>query len=429
VALFVDAGAGRPAPAIHFSSHGDLLAAAPPAGRRSLDGIVVAASRPAEHLRPSLRLAAELNAPVIALCSRYAQWADVRSMAWAENATCIAVDLNDQPAVRLPELRTSRFPRATEGALGDLALKRNLGLLIGRLAGWQRMLFLDDDISELDAEEIEQASAALDTCLAVGLRAFSFPDNSVVCHAHRTGRAPQGVFVSGSALAVRVSDADSFFPEMYNEDWLFLAPLLDRRKITAIGSVRQQKYEPFENPERARLQEFGDVLAEGLIGYLHSRSLQPLPSAAYWRDFLSERAQFIADAKKGCLKVAGHDPDARDALRALKIAKRTLNGLSAEMLVAYLAAWQADLATWRRYLRRLPRQRGPVQSLRWLGLEPRMTAPVTGTELLRQSDRTPTGRGILRRLPGRKASRPTLTPEHEDAGVAAGGRFVESVTY
>jgi hypothetical protein len=397
VAPFFSAGAGSPAPAIHFSSHAKLLAAPPPTGRRALDGIVVAASRPAEYLRPSLQLGAQLKAPVIALCSHDAQWADVRGMAWAENASCIGVELTDGPSVRLPQLRTSWFAPETAGALGDLALKRNLGLVTGRLAGWQRMLFLDDDITELDPGEVEQASAALDSCAAVGLRAFSFPDNSVVCHAHRTGRAFQGVFVSGSALAVRVADADSFFPAVYNEDWLFLAPLLDRRMVTAIGSVRQEVYAPFAQPERARRQEFGDVLAEGLIGYLHSARLQQLPTAAYWGDFLAERAQFIADAKLGCLKVAGHDPDARDALRALKIARRTLNGLSAEMLVDYLGAWQADLITWRRSLRRLPRLGDPVQSLRWLGLEPMMTTPVTGAELLRRSDRMPAGRGRLLR--------------------------------
>jgi hypothetical protein len=419
VALFVTAGVGRPTPAIHFSSHRKLLADAPEAGRRAVDGIVVAASRPAEYLRPALQLGAQLKAPVIALCSHDARWDDVRAMAWAKDASCIGVDLVDRPAVRLPDLKTSRFTQATDGALGDLALKRNLGLVTGRLAGWQRILFLDDDIFGIDPDEVEQASAALDSCAAVGLRALSFPDNSVVCHAHRTGRKFQGVFVSGSALVVRVAEADSFFPEMYNEDWLFLAPLLDRRMVTAVGSVRQERYAPFAQPERARRQEFGDVLAEGLIGYLHSARLQQLPTAAYWRDFLVRRKRFITDAKQGCIKVAGHELEARDALRALKIARRTLNGLSAEVLVDYLDAWQADLATWRRYLRRLPRQRDPVQSLHWLGLEPRMTAPVTAAELLRQSDRTPAGRGKLLRLSGRRGSRPTPTPEHEDAGVAA----------
>lgn len=395
--LFVSAGVGHPAPAIHFSSHGSLLAAAPAAGRHPIDGIVVAASRPAEHLRPALRLAARLNAPMIALCSRDAQWTDIRGMAWAEGASCIAVELTDRMSLRLPELTTSRFARATDGALGDLALKRNLSLMTGRLAGWKRMLFLDDDICDLDPYEVEQASAALDTCTAVGLRAFNFPDNSVVCHAHRTGRAFQDVFVSGSALLVRVADADAFFPEVYNEDWLFLVPFLDQRMVTAIGSVRQERYEPFAHPERARRQEFGDVLAEGLVGYLHSAPLERLPTAAYWRDFLTERAQLIAEAEHGCLKVAEHEPDAGAALRALEIAKRTLDGLSAEMFVDYLDAWRADLARWRRSLRRLPRLGDPMQSLRWLGLEPRMTTPVTAAELLRRSDRMPSGRGRLLR--------------------------------
>ena len=44
----------------------------------------------------------------------------------------------------------------------DISRKRNLGLLIGRMRGWTRMLFLDDDIRKLNVAKLSSAAALLD---------------------------------------------------------------------------------------------------------------------------------------------------------------------------------------------------------------------------------------------------------------------------
>ena len=103
-----------------------------------------------------------------------------------------------------------------------------------------------------------------------------FPDHSVVCHAYRQAGGEQQSFIGGGALAVEVKRSKSFFPDIYNDDWFFL---LDGSKwlqpIAVRGQVIQQPYDPFRTPDRARAEELGDVLAEGIYWLLdQDRSFQ-----------------------------------------------------------------------------------------------------------------------------------------------------------
>jgi hypothetical protein len=263
---------------------------------------------------------------------------------------------------------TGGFLDATDGAYGDLSLKRNLGLLIGRLAGWGTLLFLDDDMIGLSAAKVRRAAGSLDTFTAAGMPAREFPDNSVVCHARRRfAGAAQDVFVSGSALVVNVDTADSFFPAVYNEDWLFLAPQLDRRLVTSGGPSGQIPYYPFDSPDRAVRQEFGDVLAEGLIGHLHEGGLAELPTKKYWAAFLSRRAEVIAAGVAGCRRNKDN-PMARDALLALEWAEKTRSGIAAGTLVDYLEAWRSDLVIWQDHIRGLTSVGSLAKALAELGL-------------------------------------------------------------
>jgi hypothetical protein len=329
---------------------------------------VVAAARHAVNLRPALRLGAAIDVPVILMCSRAARAEAATNMATGSDARCVVVDLSTLPPIDLPDLETSRFRQAQVGSHGDLSQKRNLGLLLGRLAGWRTTLFLDDDISALKPERVLRATAALNQFAAVGMPAKQYPDNSVVCHARRLTGGRQGVFVSGSALAVDVARVHSFFPDIYNEDWLFLAAHLDQREVAYYGSVRQDAYEPFRYPYRAGAQEFGDVLAEGLIGYLHRRPLQPLPALDYWTAFLECRTAFLARIQERCRRLVRRHVDAEKALTALGSAEQALAQISAASLVAYLEAWDRDCETWREFLMTLPRRIGTRAAFQHLSL-------------------------------------------------------------
>lgn len=347
----------------HYASHAELLRPLRP-GKLSLGGIIVPATRPATELIPTLVLGASLNVPIVVLCSGHAlPYEVIDQAARVDGAQCTAIDMfslslyDDMPPF---ETQTDQFAEAIGGAYGDLSLKRNLGLLIGRLAGWTTLLFLDDDIVGLSPTKVRRAVGALEHLAVVGMPATEFPDNSVVCHARRRFGVGQhqGVFISGSALTVNVETANSFFPSVYNEDWLFLAPHLDRRLVTSGATSRQKPYYPFDSPDRAVRQEFGDVLAEGLIGHLHTGTLARLPSHKYWAAFLSKRAALIAASIEGCNK-RKQNPMARDAMKALKEAEKSRSLIETNTLVEYLDAWQSDLSAWRGHIR----QFNPVGSM------------------------------------------------------------------
>ena len=89
----------------------------------------------------------------------------------------------------------------------------------------------------------------------------------------------QGVFVSGSVLAVDCRVPFGFFPDLYNEDWLFFYRDAAEERLATSGSLAEQlPYDPFADPQRAAGQEFGDVIAEGIYALLHS-GLGPRPRA------------------------------------------------------------------------------------------------------------------------------------------------------
>ena len=121
-----------------------------------------------------------------------------------------------------------------------------------------------------------------------------FPDNSVVCHAHRETGAPQDTFISGSALAVNIPDETGFFPEVYNEDWLFFYDDARARRLGWSGAnATQLPYDPFDQPERTKRQEFGDVLAEGLYALLDQGAGVTEVNQDYWKFFLDARWRFL----------------------------------------------------------------------------------------------------------------------------------------
>ena len=70
-----------------------------------------------------------------------------RTVAKGKDVEVTAIDVGNLPGGLLPRFGTdylmedSRFDRRT-----DTSLKRNVGLLIAQLMGWQRVVFLDDDI-------------------------------------------------------------------------------------------------------------------------------------------------------------------------------------------------------------------------------------------------------------------------------------------
>ncbi len=120
---------------------------------------------------------------------------------------------------------------------------------------WESIFFLDDDVA-ITSFQLDKAYNLLQTrdVSIVGFNARHFPDNSVAMHIHRWLHDSIDSFLGTGAMAVKTnSPFVSFFPHIYNEDWLFLLiyRLLGEGNIIWAGTIKQKPYNPYKYASRA----------------------------------------------------------------------------------------------------------------------------------------------------------------------------------
>jgi hypothetical protein len=229
---------------------------------------------------------------------------------------------------------------------------------------------MDDDIRAVSADTLLSTVSLLGAhghgYRSAGMSVKEYPDNSVLCHARREVGEFQDVFVSGSALAVDCRVPFDFFPDLYNEDWLFFYRDAAEERLATPGSLAEQlPYDPFADPQRAAAQEFGDVIAEGLYALLHDGLGPRAAGEEYWKRFLEYRNRML-DEVTGRLR--GLRPERRTEIsKALGAAQQVLWDISAQMCVEYVDAWQLDLERWEKLLANLPGASSIEDALEALG--------------------------------------------------------------
>lgn len=347
----------------------------PRAGRVDPDAIIVPASRTADNLEHAISLARAAGCWLVVLCSLETRAADVAQL-FSDRRFRKGVAVDIPPGYRHPWLsfnssdltRNSKSP-ACVNPNGDLSTKRNLGLLLARMLGWSRIFFMDDDVRGVSRVDLRATVSMLDRYRSVGMRVTDCADNSVVCHAHRATGANQDVFVSGSVLAVNCQQPFGFFPEIYNEDWLFFYNDVRAGQLGWSGrDVTQLPYDPFEDVGRAERQEFGDILAEGLYALLHIDSDLSTAPDRYWNEFLGTRKRFLEEIIWRAEYVA---PEVgQNVVRAVQTAMLRLMQLQPQEFEAYINAWQDDLRVWAERLETVPRAGSLGEALGALGLGP-----------------------------------------------------------
>ena len=414
---------GLPLPVLqlpwHISSHRCLVPElagfdGPDGVRRPLDAVVVPAGREAANLGHAARVAGLAGCHLLILCSGKAdpwQASQVAGRSLAP-ARFTVVDIPSGSAIPRLALHADRLPGAV-GRRVDTSVKRNIGLLVARQLGWERILFLDDDVRGFSPRHLAQIWDGLadghDTSEAVGWAFDDFPDNSMVCHAYRRAGGRQSTFIGGGALAVKISPWTPHFPDMYNEDWLFMLRLMLRRRsaLALAGTLRQVPYDPFAVPDDAGKQEFGDVLGEGLFRLLHSgRSISAATSAKYWIGMLRLRLMMVEKIREVLqARDAPGDAHARAALDAAFASSKSISEWPMQ-LAEWVFDWRGDCANWSRRMTSLPQGLDMEGALRNLNLESfqdtsrgGFEAPVRftrGTRGRRETSAPETGRGAPR---------------------------------
>lgn len=354
---------------------GDRAQATPGAGA-VIDAIIVPTIRSAEQLRPAIRLASQLRCQLIALYTDKFPDGLSQALAEAKPGRATALALRSSAGHRILDL-ASAIPQSRISACAlDISRKRNLGLLIGRACGWTRMLFLDDDIRRLSADKVSSAAALLSQYPVVGLQVTGFPDASVVGHARRMAGSGRKPFISGGSLLVNPQRMRGFFPPIYHEDWLSIMDHLRHREVAIAGSVAQVRYEPFTTTTRAQLEEFGDILALGLLWLVHVNGDLSTDERSYWReatkpqfwsDILQQRATLLDDLYGRLQLIYSHHPKILP-LQSIRAAQERCDELSPNDFVSFVGKWLDSLAIWRTRLAGLHRADSLAKALAELGL-------------------------------------------------------------
>jgi hypothetical protein len=365
---------------LQFLSHMDLVEYVdrPADATARLDAIIVPAARPARNLTAAVDLAKAADCRLVVLCSKRTRPRHVRSLFAARRfARGTVVDVPEGYVLPAPRLETTDWVQRGPGRIvcggreSDISAKRNLGLLLARMLGWQRIFFLDDDIREISPRDLAATVALLSKRYrSAGIQVNNYPDNSVVCHARREAKEDQDVFLSASALAVDCTAPVAFFPDIYNEDWFFFYQDVAARRIampsTPTVHMEQVSHNPFADPQRAAREEFGDVIAEGIYSLLHKGMGLEFATSEYWLRFIADRARIldgiIADAELAPSRIQDQ------VTAAILTARNTLEKIQPDLCVEYLDAWQLDLIRWEERLASLPAVSSVSGALRALGL-------------------------------------------------------------
>lgn len=363
--------AGKSTAIAHVASHARLLrdvSSAPAPSTRSRrsrpDAIIVPTARPASALTRLIELAAGLEVPLVMLCSGQATVGQVAErMGRVHRARGLVVQLDDGYALPTARWSTGEFAAVSGGRSSDLSTKRNVGLLLGRLRGWNKIIFIDDDIT-VSRTDIARLADQLDSYQIAGMACRTHPDNSVFCHARRLAKLPQDVFVTGAVLGVNCGDLPlQFFPDIYNEDWFFFAETAARHRLTKAGEARQAEYDPFGSQARAEHEEFGDLLAEGLYSLIEDRGprysfrqLTHQANSRFWSSYIDVRRQNLHEVRSLLASYVGRN-DCGDrvgaAIASLIAADQRYEAahspITADRCVEFLEAWQQDITAWSGY--------------------------------------------------------------------------------
>jgi hypothetical protein len=342
--------------------------------RLALDAIIVPASRPARNLEQAITMARAIQCRLLILCSHQVEPAKVHQLL-AERSfnDAIVVKLPDGYRHELLDFRALAWikddlPRACSYYVTDLSTKRNVALILARMLGWRRIFFLDDDIRDIYPPDVLDTVSMLGSCHSAGMRVTYFPDNSAACHAHRATGGLQDVFISGAALAVDCQHDIGFFPDIYNEDWLFFYDNASAGKLGSSGhKLTQLRYDPFADPDRAAWQEFGDVLAEGLYTLLDHGMDWRYATDGYWLNFLEARRRFL----EAIVSRAGTaEPDIREQLLlSVEMALKCSITIGPGLLERYVLLWRQDLRNWQQRIAEIRPMPSLDAALRALGVE------------------------------------------------------------
>jgi hypothetical protein len=320
------------------------------------DGVIVPSARGAENIRRAIGTARNAGSYLIVIASGRTVVADVEQLLSSSDLArdkCLVLDRARLASANRLRLRTFDHPLASTA--NDLSEKKNAGLHLARLMGWQSVLFVDDDIQSIGRTQLKDAAGLLAGADRAGTRRRlvgwaidEFPDFSSVGYARSYGTGESRTFVSGGAMALRCDSRLPFFPPVYNEDMLLGLEIMhgDREAACVVGTLSQDEYDPFGDLHRVVEQEFGEVMVEGLD---RATSLADATRPEFWKPVLLDRLATLSQVSRRL-----HELGVHNGVRVVEVARGTHRADWPALLADFVTDWVWDLAAWREFQRRLP---------------------------------------------------------------------------
>lgn len=321
---------------------------------RRPDAIIVPTARTGVQYGRMVRLAESFGCPLVLLGSGQRVARDVQRLGLRADVVILDLPAWDVPAI--PSFETTHLLVGTPfERFTDTAAKRNLALLLSNVAGWSRIFFHEDDIALEDPTDVRRAVGLLDDYDAAGLAIGGFPDGSVANHAYlELGGQQRFIPVSG-ALAVSPCSRKSFFPQVYNEDLLYMMDASGPFRVAVTGRAIQEPYDPFLDPRRAISEEFGETVAVGLHRIVQDGRRPRDADEAYWRTAIQDRHALLCDLLDRLRCSSTHDAAQKERMSAsLHAARDVLATLSPELCTSFVDAWLRDRRLWEAHLHQLP---------------------------------------------------------------------------
>lgn len=197
------------------------------------------------------------------------------------------------------ELKSFVSPLGSDG--WTLGYARNYAIILAKIFGFKRVLFMDDDIIVGDANLILRMFGMLNNADFVGAEIKGMPDFSVVDFVMQEIGIEPYRFMSGGFLAFNLDSVYEYFLNYYNEDWIWLFLHEPKARVVKYGEVHQLPYDPFENAvERALQQEFGEILVKGVMEAEIKNDFTLLKNNISWRKILKKRKDNLREIKEMC---------------------------------------------------------------------------------------------------------------------------------
>lgn len=167
---------------------------------------------------------------------------------------------------------------------------RTYAILMADKTDWNRLLMIDDDIDFGSWQKPKRDFERLDQFPFVGSNIVNMPDSSIVGYLFRASGIIDESFLSGAYLGIRLDAVDYPFPNIYNEDWIWVLRHCSKESIPIFGSVTQLEYDWTTNAvEDALFQEIGEIVMEAILRADRLGISHRLDSPEFWNRALQWR--------------------------------------------------------------------------------------------------------------------------------------------